>query len=89
MNFAAALSPAFPLLRRRREAALEPASSLASPPGRFNRYLLNIDFEASGGEQWSSVGGGESVAEAIAAAREALPLGHDWDVARWNHLYGG
>ena len=40
------------------------------------------------GERRSAVGGGESVADAIAAAREELPGGRDWTVARWNHLYG-
>jgi hypothetical protein len=26
--------------------------------------------------------------EAIAAARDALPAGLDWELVRWNHLYG-
>jgi hypothetical protein len=56
--------------------------------GRFNAYLLNVDFEAPGGKQWSAVGGGESVAEAIAAAQGALPAEPTWSVSGWNHLYG-
>jgi hypothetical protein len=56
--------------------------------GRFNAYLLNVDFEAAGGEQWSAVGGGESVAEAIAVAQDALPAGPAWSLSAWNHLYG-
>jgi hypothetical protein len=56
--------------------------------GRFNAYLLNVDFEAPGGKQWSAVGGGESVAEAIAAAQRALPAEPAWSVSGWNHLYG-
>jgi hypothetical protein len=56
--------------------------------GRFNAYLLDVDFESPRGEARSTVGGGESVAEAIAAAREALPTSAGWRVARWNHIYG-
>ncbi|MEO8291067.1 MAG: hypothetical protein ABI649_08765 [Gaiellaceae bacterium] len=70
-------APALPSLRR---------PAVPAPP--FNRFLLNVDFEAPAGEQWSAIGGGDSVPEAIAAAREALPDGPGWDVVRWNHLYG-
>jgi hypothetical protein len=87
MNLALAI-PAPLSLRRRREAVAEQPAPIASEPGRFNRYLLNIEFEGPSGEHWSSVGGGETVADAIASAREALPLGVGWDVARWNDLYG-
>jgi len=58
-----------------------------SEPSVFNAYLLNVDFESPDGGDWSAIGGGESVAEAIAAARGSLPNG-SWSVARWNHLYG-
>jgi hypothetical protein len=54
---------------------------------RFNAYLLNVDFQSRDGSEWAAVGGGESVSEAIAAARDSLPDG-SWSVARWNHLYG-
>ena len=56
-------------------------------PRRFNAYLLNVAFESRDGAEWSAIGGGESLADAIAAARESLPDG-PWSVARWNHLYG-
>ena len=54
----------------------------------FDRYLLSVDFRSPGGEVASGVGGGESVAEAIAAARDELPAAHRWNVVRWNDLYG-
>ena len=63
-------------------------SRSAQPRAAYNAYLLNVDFETPDGEQWSAIGGGESVAEAIAAARQSLPAGSDWDVTRWNALYG-
>jgi hypothetical protein len=46
-----------------------------------------VTFEAADGVRRSAFGGGESVAEAVAAAREALPAG-EWTVARWAPLYG-
>ena len=88
MNPALALQPPLALRRRRlRLAAWAEANDVT--PSEFNRYLLSVDFASLDGQEWSSVGGGESVAEAIASARDALPLGTDWDVARWNELYGG
>ncbi len=54
----------------------------------FDSHLLNVDFGSPVGETWSSIGGGETLESAIAAAREALPLGREWDVLGWNSLYG-
>ena len=58
------------------------------PAPHFNAYLLNADFGALAGDKWSAIGGGDSIPEAIAAARGALPSGVDWELVRWNHLYG-
>lgn len=55
--------------------------------GRFNAHLLNVTFEALDGERRSAVGGGESIPEAIAAARDELPNG-TWTLVRWNPLFG-
>jgi hypothetical protein len=60
----------------------------AAPAFQYNRYLLNVEFEGPGGEEWSSVGGGETVRDAIDSARDALPTGVDWDLVRWNDLWG-
>jgi hypothetical protein len=54
----------------------------------FNAYLLNVTFESAAGEYRSALGGGESIAEAIAAARGELPLDADWTLARWSHVFG-
>ncbi len=59
-----------------------------TPARRFNAHLLNVTFEAPGGERRSAIGGGESVPEAIAAARDELPASVDWTLVRWNPLYG-
>jgi hypothetical protein len=54
---------------------------------RFNRFLVTADFERTDGRTWSSVGGGETVNEALEAAR--ADLGPEWEIVRWNHAYGG
>ena len=54
---------------------------------RFNAHLLNVTFESPEGERRSAVGGGESIPEAIAAARDELPFG-TWTLVRWNPLFG-
>jgi len=54
---------------------------------RFNAHFLNVTFEALDGERRSAIGGGESIPEAIAAARDELPNG-TWTLVRWNPLFG-
>ena len=87
MNAALAIQP--PLALRRRWLRLAAwAEANDATPAEFNRYLLSVDFSSIDGQEWSSVGGGDTVPEAIASAREALPLGPEWAVSRWNELYG-
>ena len=65
-----------------------PARLRHNPAPHFNSFLLNVDFRSAGGEEASAIGGGDSIPEAIAAARDALPVGLEWEPVRWNHLYG-
>lgn len=67
---------------------LELPSSRPSPtrPALFNQHLLNVTFESPDGGRRSAFGGGETVTEAVAAARAELPRG-EWTVARWAPLY--
>jgi hypothetical protein len=61
----------------------------AAPRGderRFNRFLVTADFEHEDGRQWTNVGGGETISEALASAR--ADLGSNWEIVRWNHAYG-
>lgn len=69
-----------PKSRTLRTARTEP------PRRRFNRHLVTADFERADGRAWSSLGGGETIAEALEAAR--ADLGPDWEVVRWQHAYG-
>ena len=68
--------------------ALELPRAAAAPADRFNAYLLNVTFEDSDGERRSAIGGGDSVPDAIAAARDELPPRPNWMLVRWNPVYG-
>ena len=67
---------------------LELPAAAETAAGRFNAHLLNVTFESPAGERFSALGGGESVPEAIAAARDELPADVHWTLVRWNPLYG-
>ena len=67
--------------------ALQLPASYGTDEHRYNAHLLNVTFDAPGGERRSAVGGGESIPEALAAARAELPAG-TWTLTRWNPLYG-
>jgi hypothetical protein len=83
---------ALPLHRRRQPKkapllAVVPAPS-PLPASEFPTLLLMVDFRTEDGHEWSAVGAGESVAEAVEVARGSLPSGHDWRLEGWNELYG-
>ena len=65
-----------------------PVARRHGPTPHFNAFLLNVDFASATGDEWSAIGGGDSLPGAIAAAREALPTGLDLELVGWNHLYG-
>ena len=50
--------------------------------------VLSVAFESPDGRTWDAIGGGATVVEAIAWARESCPDGTRWDVGGWNDLYG-
>jgi hypothetical protein len=51
-------------------------------------HVCVIDFEAPGGRRWSAIGGGKTFADAVAFARESLPLGAEWRPVASAPLYG-
>jgi hypothetical protein len=68
--------------------ALKLPRAAAEAADSFNAYLLNVTFEDPDGERRSAIGGGDSVPEAIAAARDELPPRSNWMLVRWNPVYG-
>jgi hypothetical protein len=72
----------------RLELAAAPAPVPPAKPSPFSSFLLVVDFRGPDGAEWSAVGGGESVVEAVEIARQSLPPGREWTLAGWNELYG-
>jgi hypothetical protein len=50
--------------------------------------ILAVEFRSADGRTWQAVGGGRTVAEAIASARQACPDDATWQPDGWNDLYG-
>lgn len=88
MTAAAVLSPYRPLALRLGTVRLPRLATRTPAQSRLNRYLIDVDFETPDGERSFAVGGGETLEEAVAVAREALPAGAEWEVVRWNHVHG-
>lgn len=52
-----------------------------------NTYVIRADFESSCGTWWA-IGGGGTLAEAIAFAAGSLPAGCAWQLVGWRPVYG-
>ncbi|HEX6761881.1 MAG TPA: hypothetical protein VF094_03680 [Gaiellaceae bacterium] len=50
--------------------------------------ILAVEFGSPAGHTWTAIGGGETVAAAIASARESCPDDTAWYPLHWNDLYG-
>jgi hypothetical protein len=50
--------------------------------------VLAVELEAADGRRWHTIGGGDTLEEALAFARDSCPDGIDWCVVRWGDLYG-
>jgi len=51
-------------------------------------YVVVVQFEDPHGNSWRAVGGGATLDEAIAFARQSAPEGHDWNVRKVADVYG-
>ena len=50
--------------------------------------VLNVEFRSADGRSWYAIGGGASVAAAIAWAQDSCPDGTTWAPVAWTDLYG-
>jgi hypothetical protein len=50
--------------------------------------VLAVEFRSRDGRSWNAVGGGPTVAAAIAYARRSCPRGATWEAVCWEDLYG-
>ncbi len=60
-----------------------------APAGHAEHQVLNVEFRSAEGRSWTAIGGGATVAAAIAWARECCPDGTTWWPVGWSDLYGG
>lgn len=61
---------------------------LPTSPAAPEQRLLAVAFVSPAGRTWRAIGGGETVAAAIASARESCPDDTVWYPLHWNDLYG-
>jgi hypothetical protein len=63
---------------------IRPATSRAVPRQR----ILAVEFVSDDGRTWKAIGGGVTLAAAIASASECCPDDTIWHPVDWNDLYG-
>jgi hypothetical protein len=50
--------------------------------------VLQVELAAPDGSRFTAIGGGDSVADALAFAVASAPDGVAWEPVRWTDLYG-
>lgn len=51
-------------------------------------HLLMVEFTSPDGRGWEAIGGGDTLAAAIAFAQHSCPTHTTWQPVHWNDLYG-
>lgn len=64
-----------------------PTRSTRVPIGS-GQVVLKVDFISPEGRNWSAVGGGDNLADAIAFAQDSCPTDTTWRPLHWSDLYG-
>ena len=52
------------------------------------QHIVSVEFGSLDGRTWQAIGGGDSLAAAIAFAQDSCPTDTTWRPLRWNDLYG-
>lgn len=73
---------------RRLHRARSTAKALPSAPAATEQVVLMVDLISPEGRTWWAVGLGDTLAEALAFARDSCPTDTVWQPVRWNDLYG-
>jgi xanthine/CO dehydrogenase XdhC/CoxF family maturation factor len=60
---------------------------LPTPSAAPAQRILAVEFVSADERTWTAIGGGDTLAAAIASARESCPDG-SWQLLDWNDLYG-
>jgi hypothetical protein len=52
------------------------------------QHVVSVEFVSCDGRVWQAVGGGNTLAAAVAFAHDSCPTDSMWEAVRWNELYG-
>ena len=52
------------------------------------QHVLVVEFTSPDGRAWRAIGGGDTVAAAIAFAEDSCPTDTTWQPVNWNELHG-
>jgi hypothetical protein len=52
------------------------------------QVVLEVELAGADGARFTAIGGGTTLAEALAFALESAPDGQSWTPVRWSDLYG-
>ncbi len=82
------------LTRPARSVTQRAAAIIRLPrPGRAARraqqrqVVLTVELTEPRGRRWTALGGGNTIAEAIAFARDSAPEGRAWEPVSWTEVY--
>lgn len=53
------------------------------------QHILRVEFTSPDGRTWPAIGGGDTLADALAFAQDSCPTGATWQPVSWSDLYGG
>jgi hypothetical protein len=53
-----------------------------------SQRIIRVSLQASDGERWDAIGGGDSVDAALEFAVQSAPDERRWRVTGWRDLYG-
>ena len=71
--------------------AMKPAGTVIPFPSTESgraQHILMVELAAPGGRTWHAIGGGDTLADALAFARDSCPTDATWHPVSWNDLYG-
>jgi hypothetical protein len=52
------------------------------------QHILMVEFTSPDGRAWQGIGGGNTLADAIAFAQDSCPNEGTWQASSWSDLYG-
>jgi hypothetical protein len=88
MTTSTLIRPARSVTLRAGTVLRRPCPAQASRRSQPSQVVLTVELVNDWGERWTAIGGGDTVAEAIAFAQASAPEGPAWEPLGWTGLYG-